>query len=1259
MVAMVDRDDTVRQEPTLRGVGEPASPTKEDVGSAPTMAVTPALAETMSSASDELPSTRPLGRAPHDPGALAEIRELDGSRYTLGVRIGEGGMGEVLVAYDEQIGREVAVKRIRAANPTPDELARFVREARVQGRLEHPAVVPVHDLAVDREGRPYFVMKRLSGTVMSEVLARLRAGEEGDAAATRRRLLRAFADVCLAIELAHQHGIIHRDLKPANIMLGEFGEVYVLDWGVARAVLDPGEPAAPALATTTPRPAPPDLALGTGDTQLGTVLGTPAYMAPEQLAGDRAGPPADIYALGTILFEIVAGQALHPRARSVGEALAGVDARPSRVRPDAPPELDAICARACATDPAARFESARALGAAVQAFLDGDRDLAVRTELARHHVEEARRQLALGDGEDPRRAAMQAAGRALALDPTAADAAEVLTRLLLEPPKQVPAEVDDRVAAIDTDTARMQGRLAAAAMLGYLAFLPFLAWTGIRDATMIVVFVALALACGLQVLALTRKDRISAPGIYVSACINAALIGIVCRITGPFMIAPTLVTTTLMAYAAHPAFGRMRIVAFILGCGVAVPWLLELAGVLAPTYRFADGAIVITSPIVEFAATPVQLGFHRPRPPTDAVRGSRPVPRERHVQVVRPRAPASARRAVRWRAMVDDRDALTLPREPYATTQPGATVTRMSSTQLAVPVTLPPQIYEMGAVIGRGGMGEVLAAHDPRIGREVALKRMRSESPTGEAVGRFLREARIQARLDHPAIVPVHELGTDEAGRPYFTMKRLAGRTLSHRLADGGALNRILRAFVEVCLAVEYAHARGVIHRDLKPSNIMLGDYGEVYVLDWGIARVLDLGPRAPSEPGVVADDIDTLEGTRSDAMLGTPGYMAPEQARGLGVAPAADVYSLGAILFEILAGKPLHPRGEGAIGSTLANPQQSPALRRGDGVPPELDAICLEALAEDPTARPSAHELAERVQRYLDGDRDVERRRWLAAQQLESALDALATGGAEGRATAMRRAGRALALDPESTEAADLVSSLVLEPPEVMPKGLVADVEAHERQLAQHRSKQAMLAYLSIVALFPAVLFLHVTNWTMVGAFYGAVALALALTFESSRTGHPRVVPLLVVNLALAVLFTRIGGPFILTPLLVCAVLVGITAIPWVNQRSWLVVGWTIVAVMLPMILEWVGLLPRTWTIVDGVTMVRSTIFHARGSDGAEAIALIVTNLVFTTVVGLVALSISRRRQDAQRQLFVQTWHLRHLIPERGKRGRWATNPR
>ncbi|MCX5744151.1 MAG: serine/threonine-protein kinase, partial [Proteobacteria bacterium] len=389
-------------------------------------------------------------------------------------------------------------------------------------------------------------------------------------------------------------------------------------------------------------------------------------------------------------------------------------------------------------------------------------------------------------------------------------------------------------------------------------------------------------------------------------------------------------------------------------------------------------------------------------------------------------------------------------------------------------LTLPDAGYTIGDMIGRGGMGEIMSATDRRIGREVAIKRMRGASSEPHAIVRFLREARIQARLDHPSIVPVHELGTDDNGRPFFTMKRLVATTLLDKLAKPGPMQPLLRAFIDVCMAVELAHQRGVVHRDLKPANIMLGDFGEVYVIDWGVARVLS------ERPAAAQNDIDTLdEGSETAGMLGTPGYMAPEQIDGSDVSTATDVYALGAILFEILTAEPLHPRGRGAIATTLDTPQDAPAKRKPDReIPPELDTACFDALAREPKDRPTARQLGERVQAYLEGDRDTAQRRKLAAEQLAQAHAALASDDVDGRATAMRKAGRALALDPESIPAGELVTKLMLEPPTVLPPALRDRLDDDERVSAKARSRTAMIVYLSVFLFVLPVPWMTVASW-------------------------------------------------------------------------------------------------------------------------------------------------------------------------------------
>ncbi|HET9993071.1 MAG TPA: serine/threonine-protein kinase, partial [Kofleriaceae bacterium] len=384
------------------------------------------------------------------------------ARYRLAGSLGHGGMGEVLLATDTQIDREVAIKRM-LIDPSGPAVARFLREAKVQGRLDHPAIVPVYELAHDTEARPFFVMKRLVGTTLADVLAR----HTGDVRYTRQKLLRAFADVCLAAELAHSRGVIHRDLKPANIMLGDFGEVYVLDWGIARII---GE-------------TDPDLrAPATGDAQLtqaGAILGTPGYMAPEVVSAEPSERGADVFALGAILFELLAGQPLIARGKPIAAVLDTFDPLPSVRAPDReiPPELDAACAAALAVERADR-PTARALAEQVERFLDGDRDLAQRKRLAATHFEAAR-VAAAGDREADRALAMREAGRALALDPRS-PAADLLGRLMLEPPARIPVEVEERLEDLEDHSSRTKASSFLPAYVMCILALPLVMWMGLH-----------------------------------------------------------------------------------------------------------------------------------------------------------------------------------------------------------------------------------------------------------------------------------------------------------------------------------------------------------------------------------------------------------------------------------------------------------------------------------------------------------------------------------------------------------------------------------------------------------------------------------------------------------------------------------------------------------------------------------------------------------------------------------------------------------
>jgi len=549
--------------------------------------------------------------------------------------------------------------------------------------------------------------------------------------------------------------------------------------------------------------------------------------------------------------------------------------------------------------------------------------------------------------------------------------------------------------------------------------------------------------------------------------------------------------------------------------------------------------------------------------------------------------------------------------------------------------------YDIGQVLGRGGMGEVLLAEDRRIGRSVALKRMRSAAPTEEARARFLREAKIQARLDHPAIVPVHELGYDADMRPYFTMKALTGITLADALADPDAnVTLMLRAFVDVCLAIALAHKRGVIHRDLKPSNIMLGDYGEVYVLDWGVARVL--GERdGAGGPG----DITTLEGqTQAGAVLGTPGYMAPEQVVGdAEIGTPADVYALGSILFEILTRESLHPHGMAALAQTMAQPCEAPTHRKVDrAIAPELDAACVDALSGDPAARPTAKELGDRIQHYLDGDRDLERRRALAEEHLAEARLAVADIGR--RADALKLAGRALALDPESAEAAAIVTTLMLEPPAEIPPALQARIDKNDDDLIRRQGSIAAFAIGSYFAFLPFVLWVGVTDVPLLVTIFATVLVLAGLAWWSARRASRHILWALVGNMILMIMFSRILIRLVIVPGLAGIVMMSMITFPSLIDRPFLVIGGMATSIVVPICLEWAGWWHRTWHIENGKFIAESTMLYIDGTAGDVFVIGSAVAMLF--VGGLFARSLAASRREATRQLEIHAWHLSQLLP-------------
>jgi WD40 repeat protein len=280
----------------------------------------------------------------------------------------------------------------------------------------------------------------------------------------------------------------------------------------------------------------------------------------------------------------------------------------------------------------------------------------------------------------------------------------------------------------------------------------------------------------------------------------------------------------------------------------------------------------------------------------------------------------------------------------------------------------PEQRYTVEAEHARGGIGVILRARDARLDREIAIKELASTA-NPRLITRFLRETRITARLQHPGIVPVYDAGRWADGAPYYSMKLVSGRTLRAELDARPALDdrlALVPNVLTVAEAIGFAHAEGVIHRDLKPDNIMVGAFGETVVLDWGLAKDLRAGEPA-ADPADAPGSADT---TRLGAVLGTPAYMAPEQARGEPVDERADVWAIGAILYHLLAAAPPFTGASSEeVVARVAGEPAPPIAERAPGAPRDLVAIVDKAMARDPANRyANAKGLAGDLARFLTG---------------------------------------------------------------------------------------------------------------------------------------------------------------------------------------------------------------------------------------------------------------------------------------------------
>lgn len=298
--------------------------------------------------------------------------------------------------------------------------------------------------------------------------------------------------------------------------------------------------------------------------------------------------------------------------------------------------------------------------------------------------------------------------------------------------------------------------------------------------------------------------------------------------------------------------------------------------------------------------------------------------------------------------------------------------------------------YPIEGPVGRGGMSSILRVHDEALHRRLAMKVVRPDlRDLGIFSERLVEEAQVTAQLDHPGVVAVHAVGDGGASGPYFTMKLVRGRTLGDVFAnirdhvDGWSIARGLQVFLRICETLAYAHSKGVIHRDLKPANVMVGHFGEVYVMDWGLARVL--GRPGPQSTGRATSGVFTdrrqrqppgpTESESQGSVVGTPAYMSPEQARGqvAGLDERSDVYGIGALLYEMVAGSPPYAdlgleTATRIVDAVVAGPPTPLAAVR-PGLPPALYSIVDKAMARRPLDRyPGAQELREDLQNFVDG---------------------------------------------------------------------------------------------------------------------------------------------------------------------------------------------------------------------------------------------------------------------------------------------------
>lgn len=876
----------------------------------------------------------------------------------LDIQNSDGALGEVWMGRDVDLNRYVALKAIkgdRAAHPVA--VKRFLAEAQITGQLEHPNIVPVYDLSKRTDdGQPFYAMRLLRGGTLRQAIEELHAAAENGQVdmVGRRRLLSHLIGVCQAVAYAHARGVMHRDMKPENILLGPFGEVQVIDWGFATAFPNAKERTPTGETGENPlfhQPenltdfAPILQPVSQETYREGQPVGTPGYMSPEQASGDNSHADwrSDIYNLGATLFEILTGKPPH-RANSVEALLQQIIDGPTplatEIFPAVPAGLEAICAKAMEKDPTQRYASASELADAIQNWLDDEPLSAYRAavdhlgQLARKHPDERSYREGLARYQINLALVLRGMKRLAEAETLLRTAIGEYKKLVTTNPQVLRYRADLAACRMHLrGTLKELGRHGDAEQVKRETLQDYKALQEIRprDAQQRAEKASMLTLLGHEPEAVRRQiGDSSLPSSEDNEPPSSAPPPVPEGDDGP-KLPPT-------GRAAEPTPDPLKTNSIDLE-----RMIQQVSG---------------SSSLAPISEEPSQLSQQ-----------------EQSRSGIQSEDVISTGHTTELPEAVSRANFVTLPVEEWEESK---------TTAFGQPVTGPR--YRIQMMLASGGLGQVYNAYDESLHREVAIKELHERYAGNQS--RFLKEAEITARLEHPGIPPVYSLGQYPDGRLFYAMRLIRGETLGESIRSieahrdtqwskhqGAQVRELVSRLVSVCETLAYAHSRGVIHRDVKPTNIMLGQYGQTLLVDWGLAKVG--GASCDSQDDEESSEslaihTENVEQTMHGRVLGTPVFMAPELFHGAEHANASsDVYALGATLYQVICG---HSPFEGPAMEIFALKRGPHTFRYPRQVDPDiprgLEAICLKAMAYRSQDRyQSATELADDLERWLVGE--------------------------------------------------------------------------------------------------------------------------------------------------------------------------------------------------------------------------------------------------------------------------------------------------